>query len=55
MAALLTEPERFRGYSVSCVISGGNVDKEIYRQLLATVGQVSVDPASNQENAPWTD
>lgn len=38
VAALLTEPERFRGRSVCCVISGGNVDPEIYRKLLAVVG-----------------
>jgi threonine dehydratase len=34
VAALLTEPERFRGRSVCCVISGGNVDGEVYRALL---------------------
>ena len=34
VAALLTDPEQFRGLSVCCVISGGNVDVEVYRELL---------------------
>jgi threonine dehydratase len=34
VAALLTEPERFRGRSVCCIVSGGNVDGEVYRTLL---------------------
>jgi threonine dehydratase len=35
LAALLTEPERFRGKAVCCVVSGGNVDAEVYRSILA--------------------
>jgi threonine dehydratase len=35
VAALLTEPEAFRGRSVCCVVSGGNVDPAVYRELLA--------------------
>ena len=34
IGALLTEPERFAGSSVCCVISGGNVDMEVYRKVL---------------------
>ena len=35
IAAVLTEPELFRGKSVCCVVSGGNVDPEVYRTILA--------------------
>jgi threonine dehydratase len=35
IGALLTEPESFRGRRVCCVISGGNVDSEVYRAILA--------------------
>ncbi|MFL6274228.1 MAG: threonine/serine dehydratase [Blastocatellia bacterium] len=35
IGALMTEPERFRDLRVCCVISGGNVDAEVYRQILA--------------------
>jgi threonine dehydratase len=35
IGALLTAPERFAGLSVCCVISGGNVDAEVYRTILA--------------------
>ncbi len=35
IGALLAEPERFRGRSVACVISGGNVDPAVYRELIA--------------------
>ena len=34
VGALLTQVERFRGMSVCCVISGGNVDAEVYSSLL---------------------
>lgn len=34
VAALLTDPERFRGRSVCCVASGGNVDPQVYRSIL---------------------
>ena len=37
VAALLTEPERFRDRSVCCVVTGGNVDPEVYRQLLSDI------------------
>lgn len=35
LAALLTAPEAFRSLSVCCVVSGGNVDMEVYRALLS--------------------
>ena len=35
LGALLTEPERFRGRKVCCVISGGNVDAAVYQAILA--------------------
>jgi threonine dehydratase len=35
VAALLAAPERFRDRSVCCVISGGNVDPAVYRDILA--------------------
>ena len=35
IGALITEPERFRDQRVCCVISGGNVDGAVYRQILA--------------------
>ena len=34
VGALLTEPETFRGRSVCCVISGGNVDPELFARML---------------------
>jgi len=34
LGALLMEPVRFRGKSVCCVVSGGNVDAEVYRSIL---------------------
>ena len=36
IGALLAEPESFRGRSVCCVVSGGNVDPEVYRNILAS-------------------
>lgn len=36
VAALLTEPERFRDRSVCCVVTGGNVDPEVYRRILGS-------------------
>lgn len=35
IGALLTDPERFHGRRVCSVISGGNVDAELYRSILA--------------------
>src|SRR5581483_11278501 len=35
IGAVLTRPEFFKGKSVCCVISGGNVDPEVYRSILA--------------------
>jgi threonine dehydratase len=35
VGAILTEPEQFRGRAVCCVVSGGNVDPEVYRNILA--------------------
>jgi len=34
VAALLARPELFRGRCVCCVVSGGNVDEEVFRNLL---------------------
>jgi threonine dehydratase len=34
VGALLTDPARFSGKRVACVISGGNVDPAVYRKLL---------------------
>jgi threonine dehydratase len=34
VAALLTDPTRFAGKRVACVISGGNVDAELYARLV---------------------
>ena len=34
IGALLMNPEKFRGKRVCCVISGGNVDPEVYRSIL---------------------
>ena len=36
LAALLAAPNLFRGKSVCCIASGGNVDPELFRQILAT-------------------
>jgi threonine dehydratase len=35
IGALLAEPEKFRGSSVCCVVSGGNVDAEVYSRLIS--------------------
>jgi len=35
LAALLTQPDRFRDRSVCCVVSGGNVDAQLYREILS--------------------
>ena len=35
LAALLVDPDRFKGKRVCCVISGGNVDPELYAQLIS--------------------
>jgi threonine dehydratase len=34
IAALLTQPKTFRGQKICCVVSGGNVDPAVYRQIL---------------------
>ena len=34
VGALLTEPETFAGQTVCCVVSGGNVDPQVYARLL---------------------
>jgi len=34
MGALLTDPDRFRDRSVCCVVSGGNVDPQVYKSIL---------------------
>jgi len=43
VGALLAQPERFIGKSVCCVVSGGNVDAEVYSELLRPVGNGSQD------------
>jgi len=35
IAGLLTEPETFRGTSVCCLVSGGNVDPHLFARILA--------------------
>ncbi len=35
VAALLTQPESFRDHSICCVVTGGNVDPAVYREILA--------------------
>ncbi len=35
VGALLEKPELFAGKRIACVVSGGNVDTEIYRQILS--------------------
>ncbi|HEX5731963.1 MAG TPA: pyridoxal-phosphate dependent enzyme [Blastocatellia bacterium] len=35
IGALLTEPGYFEGHSICCVVSGGNVDPEVYRSILS--------------------
>lgn len=35
VAALLSEPERFRDERACCVVTGGNVDPDVYRRILA--------------------
>jgi len=37
LAAITKERERLRGRKVACVLSGGNVDREIYARVLAPV------------------
>lgn len=34
IGALLTDPDRFRDRSVCCVVSGGNVDPQVYKEIL---------------------
>jgi threonine dehydratase len=36
LGALLTDPKRFQEKRVCCVISGGNVDVEVYRKFLTS-------------------
>jgi threonine dehydratase len=35
LAALVTDPERFRGRATCCVVSGGNVDPGVYAALIS--------------------
>lgn len=35
VGAVLTQPELFRGRSICCVVSGGNVDPSVYAQILS--------------------
>jgi len=34
LGALLTQPERFRGKRVCCIVSGGNIDPKVYAKAL---------------------
>lgn len=34
LGAILENPEKFSGKKIACVVSGGNVDTEVYRQIL---------------------
>jgi threonine dehydratase len=36
LAALLLQPDRFKGKRVCCVVSGGNVDPSVYAQAITT-------------------
>ena len=36
VAALLAKPPELEGRRVCCVVSGGNVDPDVYRKLLAS-------------------
>lgn len=38
VAAVLTDPDKFRGLSVCCVVSGGNVDVGVYHAILCADG-----------------
>ena len=38
VAAVMTEPERFRGRTVCCVVSGGNVDPGVYTKIVGAMG-----------------
>jgi threonine dehydratase len=38
VGALLTQPERFQGRRVCCIISGGNVDPDLYARLITSPG-----------------
>ena len=42
LAAVLTAPELFQDKTVCCVVSGGNVDADVYANLL--VGLTAVQP-----------
>jgi threonine dehydratase len=42
LSALLSQPDLFRGRSVCCVVTGGNVDSNVFRNILA--GQDSSSP-----------
>jgi threonine dehydratase len=35
LGAILTEPERFQGKCVGCIVSGGNVDRELFARMLS--------------------
>jgi threonine dehydratase len=35
LAAVLAHPDRFRDQTVCCIVSGGNVDSDVFRRLLA--------------------
>lgn len=37
VAALLKERERFAGKTIGCIVSGGNVDPDVYRRILEQV------------------
>lgn len=41
VAAVLQDPARFAGKKVTCVVSGGNVDAELYARLLGDRGSAS--------------
>ena len=45
IAALLTQPNLFRGRSICCVVSGGNVDLSIYQDLLSEQSRPQLDSA----------
>jgi threonine dehydratase len=38
IGAMLAQPDKFRGKRVCCVVSGGNVDVNVYTELLSAAG-----------------
>src|SRR5947207_14054634 len=52
LAALLVEPEFFRGRAVCCVVSGGNVDAELFRQIFVSDFNAKAQSREGAEKSP---